>query len=72
MTPEDPRVNDEGEKAVPFHEYEVPEPLAAVFQPLNVYPVRVGRVEEMVTVDPKFDDELEGALLPPLASYATE
>ena len=36
VTPEEPSVNDEGENAVPFHEYEVPEPLAAVFQPLNV------------------------------------
>jgi hypothetical protein len=31
-----PNVNDVGEKAVPFHEYEVPEPLAAVFQPPKV------------------------------------
>lgn len=47
-----PNVNDAGENAVPFHEYEVPEPFAAVFQPPKVYPVRVGRVEEIVTVDP--------------------
>jgi hypothetical protein len=29
-------VKDVGENAVPFQEYEVPEPFAAVFQPENV------------------------------------
>ena len=31
-----PSVNDAGENADPFHAYDVPEPFAAVFQPLKV------------------------------------
>ncbi len=36
VTADEPSVNDAGEKALPFHAYDVPEPFAAVFQPLNV------------------------------------
>ena len=31
---------------------DVPEPFASVFHPENEYPVRVGRVDEIVTVVP--------------------
>ena len=71
VTSAEPMTNDDGENAVPFHAYDVPEPFAAVFQPANVYPVRVGRVEEIVTVAPKFTDADDGAPEPLFASYTT-
>jgi hypothetical protein len=32
--------------------YEVPEPFAAVFQPVNVYPERVGATDDTVVAEP--------------------
>lgn len=49
--------------------YCVPLPLAAVFHDENVYPVRVGTVDDTVAVVLIFTDACTGAPVPPLASY---
>ena len=47
--------------------YEVPEPLATVFQPVNVYPDRTGTVDDTVVEESVVATELAGAPVPPFA-----
>ncbi len=52
--------------------YCVPVPFATVFHDENVYPVRVGTVDETVAVDDTLTDAETGAPVPPFASYDSD